>query len=247
MKTAFRAAKTWVDASLAFVYPEVCQICAEARATPDESFVCSSCRAEVRFIQRPFCEKCGHPFQGAITSVFECSNCHDLDLQFTRARSAVLARDSVLEAIHRYKYQRAMWFEGFLAELMIEQAVPELRGGGWDWLVPVPLHPTKQREREFNQAERLARRLSVATGIPLNCRLIRRVVSTQTQTLLSREERLANVRRAFAAFPSTRLEGARIVLVDDVFTTGATTSACAGVLRKAGAAAVWVWTVARGI
>ena len=113
--------------------------------------------------------------------------------------------------------------------------------------MPVPLHPTKQKEREFNQAERLARKLSGATGIPVNCRLLRRVVATQTQTLLTRKERLANVRKAFAAWPKVHLEGARIVLVDDVFTTGATTSACAGALKKAGAGEVWVWTVARGL
>jgi ComF family protein len=239
--------KTWINAGLAFVYPEVCQVCKQARATPEESFLCSECRTQARFIEPPFCERCGHPFQGAITTSFECSNCRELDLQFDRARSAVLARDSVLEAIHRYKYNRAMWFEGFLAELLIDRAGRELSCEEWDWLVPVPLHPTKQREREFNQAERLARRLSAATGIPVNCGLLRRVEATKTQTLLSREERLANVRKAFAARSKVRLEGARIVVIDDVFTTGATTSACAAALRKAGATAVWVWTVARGI
>jgi ComF family protein len=247
MNAVLDSVKSWVNAGLALVYPEVCQICSTARAKPDESFVCTKCREQVRFIEPPFCERCGHPFQGAITTSFECSNCRELDLQFARARSAVLYRDSVLEAIHRYKYNRAMWFESFLAELFIERAAPELRGGEWNWLVPVPLHPTKQREREFNQAERLARRLSAATGIPVNCRLLRRVVATQTQTLLTRKERLANVRKAFAAWPKARLNGARIVLVDDVFTTGATTSACAGALTRAGAGAVWVWTVARGL
>jgi len=96
-------------------------------------------------------------------------------------------------------------------------------------------------------AERLAARLSSATGIPVHKRLLRRVVATRTQTRLSRKERLANVRRAFAMRSSQRLQGARIVLVDDVFTTGATASACAGVLRAAGAGEVCVWTVARGV
>ena len=113
--------------------------------------------------------------------------------------------------------------------------------------MPVPLHPARLREREFNQAERLARRLSAAMGIPLNTRLLQRVIPTQTQTLLSRAERLANVRRAFALRGAPALQGERIVLIDDVFTTGATTSACARVLRGAGAGQVSVWTVARGI
>jgi ComF family protein len=163
------------------------------------------------------------------------------------ARSAVIARGQVLEVIHQYKYRRAVWFEPFLAELLVQRSAPDLRGEHWDWIVPVPLHPARQREREFNQAERLARRLSAATGIPMNTRWLSRVIPTRTQTLLSRAERLANVRRAFALRGAPALEGERIVLVDDVFTTGATTSACARVLQEAGAGQVCVWTVARGI
>jgi len=114
-------------------------------------------------------------------------------------------------------------------------------------IVPVPLHPLKQREREFNQAERLAARLSDATRIPLNKRLLRRVRFTNTQTRLTRPERAANMRGAFAMRHGARLNGERVVLVDDVFTTGATTSVCAQTLLAAGAGKVCVWTVARGI
>jgi len=247
MTALLESARSWLNAGLAFIYPEVCQLCGEARATPAEGFVCAGCRASVRFIEPPYCSHCGLPFAGAITTAFECASCREMRWQFCFARSAVIARDAVLDIIHRYKYQRALWFEPFLAELFIGRAEPELRGQPWDWLVPVPLHPAKQREREFNQAERLARRLSAATKIPVHTRLIRRIRPTQTQTMLSREERLANVREAFAMRGRERLAGQRLVLVDDVFTTGATTSACAAVLRAAGAGDVCVWTVARGI
>lgn len=236
-----------MNATLALAYPEVCQLCGTARATPAEGYVCAACRGQVRYIEPPYCERCGRPVAGVVSTPFECSVCRQAGWFFERARSAVVARDSVLEAIHRYKYGRALWFEPFLAGLLIERAAPELAGEQWDWLVPVPLHPRKQREREFNQAARLARRLSAATGIPLNQRLLGRVVPTRTQTELSREERLANVRQAFAPRRGARLHGQRVVLVDDVFTTGATTNACAGVLLAAGAGRVCVWTVARGI
>ena len=239
--------KAWLNAAAAWVYPEVCQLCGQARATPGECFLCADCRAQVRFIEPPFCARCGMPFAGEITNPFECANCRDLDWPFISARSAVVARGKVLDVIHRYKYHRALWFEPFLADLLIGRAEPELRREHWDWLVPVPLHPARQREREFNQAERLAARLSAATNIPLNTNWLRRVQPTRTQTLLSREDRLANVRRAFALQGAPALEGRRIVLVDDVFTTGATTGACARVLRAAGAGDVCVWTVARGI
>jgi ComF family protein len=153
----------------------------------------------------------------------------------------------VLNAIHRYKYQRALWLEPFLAELLLRQAVPELSRERWDRIVAVPLHATKQREREFNQAARLANWLGRATGIPVDDRSLERVKPTETQTRLSRPEREANVRNAFVQRRCEKLEGQRILLLDDVFTTGATTSACAQVLRRAGAIDVCVWTLARGV
>src|ERR1035437_6674523 len=202
--------KGWLNAGLGLLYPEVCQLCGHTRATPAEGYVCGGCRAKVRFIQRPFCERCGRPFEGDITTQFECANCSEMEWHFQSARSAVAARDPVLEAIHRYKYQRAYWFD------------PVRRGFPWgaagrvwgpppaDVIVPVPLHPTKQREREFNQAERLADRLGAATQLPVNKRLLRRVVATRTQALLKRPERLANVRNAFAMRAGQRLNGERI-------------------------------------
>ena len=248
MNALASAGKDWWNAALALLYPEVCQMCRSERATVAEGLVCATCWRQVRFIRPPFCERCGLPFAGELTTTFECSNCRELELHFSSARSAVAAGGLVLEIIHRYKYQRALWFEPFLADLLIREAAPALRTTSWDWIVPVPLHPAKQREREFNQAERLARRLAAATKIPVNARLLKRVAATLTQTRLTRPERAANVHRAFARRPGrTDLQGARIVLVDDVFTTGATTSACARVLRAAGAAEVCVWTVARGL
>jgi ComF family protein len=121
-----------------------------------------------------------------------------------------------------------------------------MRAEKWDCIVPVPLHAAKQREREFNQAERLARRLSRAANIPVRTDLIQRVKPTETQTQLNRAERASNVMDAFAARAGTALKGQKIIMLDDVMTTGATTNACARILRKAGAADVCVWTVARG-
>ena len=239
--------KTWADAALGFVYPDVCQLCGERRATRAEGYVCADCWRHVRFIKPPFCGVCGLPVEGELTTVFECSNCREMELHFGWARSSVAARGPVLEAIHRYKYRREMWFENFLADLLLREALPALRSERWDLIVPVPLHSLKEREREFNQAERLGRRLSDALGVPMTRRLLRRVEPTRSQTKLSRTERAQNVRRAFAMRAEVPLQGRRCLVVDDVFTTGATTSACARVLREAGAEFVAVWTLARGL
>ena len=237
----------WLNAGLSLVYPEVCQLCHAERASVRAGLVGGQCWSQVRFIRPPFCERCGLPFEGDLTTTFECANCRELDLQFRFARSAVVAKSVVRDAIHRFKYSHALWFENFLADLLVREAAPALREEDWDWIVPVPLHPLKQREREFNQAERLASHLSGAVRIPLNSKILRRVNPTVTQTQLKREQRAANMRNAFAVRPGVELAGQRVVVVDDVFTTGATTSACARALRRAGAVDVCVWTVARGI
>ncbi len=247
MNTFAAPIQNWLNTGLGFFYPEICRLCESERATAKNGFVCSKCWQQVRFIRPPFCERCGLPFEGDITTTFECTNCREMELHFSFARSAVVAKTVVLEAIHRFKYQNALWFENFLADLFLREAVPALQGQNWDFIVPVPLHSVKQREREFNQAERLAAHLSAAVKIPLNIKLLRRVTSTKTQTLLTREQRAENMRGAFAVRKDVKLNGEKIILVDDVFTTGATTSACAQALRVAGAGEVCVWTVARGL
>ena len=245
--TANAAPQSLLKAALALVYPECCQICGDERATERDGFVCPTCWRNVRFIRPPFCDRCGLPFEGEITGAFECANCKEMKLYFSSARSAVAAQGVTLEAIHRFKYQRALWFGNFLSDLLVREAVPALRGERWDWLVPVPLHPTKQREREFNQAELIAQQLAGATGIPVKTGLLRRVLPTRTQTQLTRSQREANMKNAFVADTKAGLNGERIVLIDDVLTTGATTSACAQALISAGAGDVCVWTVARGL
>jgi len=236
------------EAAASLLYPDVCQLCYEERATRVEGYVGRQCRREIRFIVPPQCDRCGLPFQGDITERFECTNCRELELQFSQARACVAAQGMVLEVIHRWKYSRALWFEPFLVELLLREALPSLAEAKWDLIVPVPLHGEKETEREFNQAERLAKPLACASGLELGLDLVRRVQPTATQTKLKRQERASNLRGAFAAGPSARrARKQRVVLVDDVLTTGATASACARVLKAAGAADVCVRTVARGL
>jgi ComF family protein len=239
--------KSSLEALLGFFYPEVCHLCQAGRAGVRDAYICPRCAGQVQRLRPPWCETCGRPVAGEVGAAFVCGLCRESETHYRTARSAVAFDGPAREAIHQYKYNRAMWFEPKLAEWLAEAARPELRGGDWSLLVPVPLHPVKQREREFNQAERLAGHLSRATGIPLNAKLVKRVRNTPSQTQLTREARAANMRNAFAVAGGERLAGERIVLVDDVMTTGATVNELARILHRAGAGDICVWTLARGL
>jgi ComF family protein len=229
-----------------FLFPAYCQICERARSNASAGFVCEDCDEKIARIQPPFCDRCGLPSEGEITNTFTCANCRTLALDMEWARAAVIADGNFLNLIHRYKYQGALWFEACLARVIRQsvKSIPDLHA--WRWIVPVPLHRVKLREREFNQAERLAHHLSLATGIPVNPGLIWRRKPTPSQTRLSREQRAENMRDAFQPVCGAMLHGDDCLVFDDILTTGATTNAVCRALRSMGAGRVAVWTLARG-
>ena len=242
-------ASGWIESALSMVFPGVCGVCGLKRAGAADGYVCRDCSeapGHVRWIRPPWCGRCGLPFDGDIHGEFTCANCEGLDLGFDWARASVIATPFVLDLVHRFKYGGRRWHAAYLESLLVRQAASALAGGGWDGLVPVPLHPLREREREFNQAEVLATGLSRATGLALRRRWVIRVAATRVQASLDRRERSKNVRGAFRVPEPGRVGGGRFVVVDDVLTTGATTSAVAGALKEAGAREVVVWTLARG-
>ena len=173
-------------------------------------------------------------------------NCGDRDLSFAFAAAAYRSRGVVRDLIHLFKYNRQIHLRHLLARMLCEGfRDPRLGAVPVDLIVPVPLHPARKREREFNQAEVLAVLAGRRLGMPVaDC--LRRKRYTLTQTHFHREERFENLESAFALRRGAAVCGRSVALVDDVLTTGSTTDACARVLREAGASAVVVITVARG-
>ena len=228
-------------ATLAF--PSTCQICYEGRAEPGDGYVCAQCLRDVRPINPPWCNQCGLPFDGEFTATSTCSNCHEIEWHFDSARSLFTARGLVRNVIHRFKYNHEHYFQPLInCWLKSANRFPDT---SYDWVIPVPLHSIKRREREFNQAEHMANTISCLLKTAINTNALERIKYTQTQTHLSRTKRLRNMQGAFAIGRNYKLQGA-ILLVDDVMTTGATVNACAYILKQAGARTVNVLTLARG-
>ena len=236
-----------VEAAIGLMYPRNCQLCETVLGEKERGIVCAACLGKVKYIEPPFCQRCALPFDGAVSEPFTCGYCHDLKFHFERAVASCRAEGVVRDCIHRFKYTRQMYFAPHLAEWLVGGARRWIEWGAVDAIVPVPLHPRKRREREFNQADVLAKALSRAVGVPVIAGAVKRVKDTGTQTRLSAEERRANLREAFVARRAGAVGGRRLVLVDDVFTTGATLDSCAKVLRSVGAESVIALAVARGV
>lgn len=152
----------------------------------------------------------------------------------------------VRDLIHRFKYGGEVWVGALLADFLTQGLRdPRLKGRSFDAVVPVPLHPLRRREREFNQAEVLGRELARKNNLAF-CEALERLRYTVTQTHFDRRRRMQNLRDAFGLRRNAPVQGKDLLLVDDVLTTGSTLDECARVLLAAGARSVRALTVARG-
>lgn len=236
--------------ALDLLYPPLCAVCGDGLKYGRA--LCDSCDADLPRLAAPFCETCGEAFEGQIDGHFDCPNCSKLTFSFKFARPATVRDERTLGMIHRLKYSREIHLAEELGRLASEafgdaRFAPAL-DGRWP-LIPVPLHRKRENRRYFNQAMEISKVLSKHTGLPI-LNGLDRILSTETQTALTRAQRLENLRGAFALsrhgrkWLTTTQPGA--VLVDDVLTTGSTVDACAKILRKGGFQQVFVVTVMRG-
>lgn len=173
-----------------------------------------------------------------------CDHCPK-EPQFSVARAAYLYAGVADRMVKKLKYDRREEYAPELAKHMAAVVARDRDRLAADWIVPVPLHHTRRRSRGFNQAEQIARALARLTGMALARRVLRRTRPTESQTFLGREERALNVAGAFAVRRPEGIAGSRVLLVDDVYTTGATLNECARVLREAGAREVVCLAFAR--
>lgn len=229
--------------AVSLFYPPLCAVC--QRAIDPEEYLCDACQAKAPRIKAPFCARCSEQFDGAIDGEFECANCSHRELAFECAVSAYRSRGLVRFVILQFKYSRQLQLRHPIAA-WLEEAMHDARFDGllFDAIVPVPLHSARQRERGFNQAQLLAEILGQKISRPV-LPALERTRYTTTQTIFDRATRMENLRGAFRLCDRAPVTGKRLLLVDDVLTTGSTLSECARVLRAGGAESVHAVTAAR--
>lgn len=233
-------------ALLDVVFPRCCVECCEAVEAGPLQNLCATCRDKIEFAREPHCTTCGWPFSGAVSGARTCANCIDLEPEFGQGRTGMLLRGPARTFVHELKYHRGWHLRGDL-RVLVQQAQPLKNFAEGAVLVPVPLHPRRRRWRGFNQARWVAEALAAQVEVAGIDELLLRIRDTPTQTRLSRRGREENMKNAFALRPGVVLSsGRRYVLVDDVFTTGATLNECAKVLRQAGAEHIDVASLGHG-
>lgn len=228
-------------------FPPVCLGCAGLVENSEYRHVCAKCAKQLDFVKAPACTVCGHPFYGELAGERMCPHCEGLHPAFREGRTAVLFKGPARALIHELKYHHALYALADIEQVFrrSQRVLDFVRGA---ILVPVPLHPRKERERGYNQSALIAACLARASGGTTRVEsLLRRVADTVSQTAFDREARRANLKNAFALAGGAAINAAHhYILVDDVFTTGSTLNSCAGVLRRAGCMNLDVITFGHG-
>lgn len=228
-------------------FARVCVHCNEMVEDSPYDFLCRSCSRDIFISAPPACSTCGYPFFGLLAGPKICPHCAELEPVFDQGKTLFLAKGPTRSMIHELKYHSGFYILKDTAK-MIAEATYYQRYIDNSIFVPVPLHPAKERERGYNQSEKIACMLAETTDHRSKVEnLLIRTEYTQTQTKLNREQRHRNVKNAFALAPDTVvIPNQQYILVDDVFTTGATLNACAQVLHNAGATQLKVVTLGHG-
>lgn len=239
---------------LSLIFPRNCVGCGEpltgAAARHQWEYLCADCACDIRAVGEESCRRCGVPVYGVVSGPKICSVCRATPPVWNEARSILRYRGPVRGWIRGFKYHDAQWVQREWIKLL---AAPQ-----FSWLeeflcgsvlLPVPLHPLRQLIRGFNQSEELCRlfiKAAAPAGASIDCKILKRVRWTRQQARLGREDRLRNVKNAFEVHQPSIDTNSRLILVDDLLTTGATLTVCVLALRRAGFKRVDVLTLARG-
>lgn len=222
------------------VFPLLCLAC---ETKIEDGILCASCKGKIEFLHPPTCRLCSEPLGDNKTGL--CKNCLGLKLPFNRVLGIAVYKEPLITLIHLFKYKQARFLADFLTSLMIEHLVKiGFQAKSYELFTAVPIHLLRKKEREYNQAALLANILAKYFKKPFIDDIIYAKEYRVSQTKLQKEKRQENVKDLFVV--KQGLGGKNIILVDDIFTTGATVTACCQALKQRGAHKITVITLAKG-
>ena len=231
---------------LNLILPSLCPFCAK---DAEDGHLCQECISDIRLITSPICTCCGVPFISQESEDHLCGRCIKEKMPFSSARSIGVYERTLLDAIHRFKYNGKTSLAKPLVKIMdrsiTSNKISGLSVNSCDLIIPVPLHKTRLKERGFNQSLLLARELARLYNLSMDYLNLKRTRATDHQVNLKGKDRLINVKGAFAVEDKVAFKDKKVLLIDDVYTTGATIVECSKVLKRAGAKNVDVLTLAR--
>lgn len=236
--------KSYADSFLELIYPEknTCFICETYDESIGDKYICPDCEKRIKKLVPPLCSKCSKPIDYN-SSADLCRECVATERHFEMAKSPYTYEGLIKKAIYSYKYGNKPYFYKFFGNSLVSYMKAN-DYTGFDFIVPVPLHTSKMRKRGYNQSELLARHIAGKLSIPY-ADVLKRTKKTQKQSGQSREERRKNLKNAFAVKGPTKKIHSSVLLVDDIYTTGATAEECSKALVKYGVSKVFVLTIAR--
>lgn len=225
---------------LNILFPETCPICKQPTSDHKTAPVCKECWQSIRPYTGPKCRKCGRPLTSDASTI--CGDCIQDSPAFESARSFGLYEGALRKAINLLKYHNVIRLSKPLSDILLQVDIPEV-----DAVLPVPLFKKRLRQREFNQSALIAKYTAEGLGSMLVTDSLVKMRETKPQVGLRSDERRKNMKNAFGVVNGNSVEGRKILLIDDVSTTGATVRECSRVLKKAGAANIHVLTLAHGM
>ncbi|MGN0362005.1 MAG: ComF family protein [Bilifractor sp.] len=227
--------KDYAAGLLEIIYPRHCPFC-DRLLSGKEPYLCRSCAGKLKFISGPVCLKCGRPLER--DTLEYCDNCRRKEHRFIRGFAPFTYRGSVQDSITRFKYGRRAEYAAFYAAAIRRSGEEMLSVWKPELIIPVPIHPERYRKRGYNQAEEVGRALAKALEIPCARNGIYRRKNTKPQKGLTPSMRRSNLQNAFTVDKGVRLPE-RVLLVDDIYTTGTTLDALTEAVMDAGARRVW--------
>ncbi|MCY3724932.1 MAG: ComF family protein [Candidatus Poribacteria bacterium] len=228
------------ETAITFLYPAECRVCKEFLGATSIPYICNNCWQDVQFLEAPWCDICGTPGINGL-----CEACATTPPRYGKLRTLAFYQTTLQQAIHFFKFEKKKVFARPLIQLINAHMPSDCNIAEYDFILPVPIHKKRLRERGFNQATLLANGIAKTAGVPVLTDILIRYRHTVAQSSLDREARQQNLRGAFKIRNPDIIRDKRLLVFDDVFTTGATIREAVSELWTADPAEVDVLTLAR--